>query len=59
MRDAACYVCWSFARAYNPVEIKPFIEEIARYSPTVVCVWSSIGLDWQMNCSLFFIPEVC
>ncbi|CAB3999614.1 tubulin-specific chaperone D [Paramuricea clavata] len=30
VRDAACYVCWSFARAYDPVEIKPYIEEIAR-----------------------------
>ncbi|KAF0032781.1 hypothetical protein F2P81_015071 [Scophthalmus maximus] len=29
VRDAACYVCWSFARAYEPKELKPFVTEIA------------------------------
>lgn len=31
MRDAACYVCWSFARAYEPKELEPFVNQIARY----------------------------
>uniref|UniRef100_A0A672IWH7 Tubulin-specific chaperone D n=1 Tax=Salarias fasciatus TaxID=181472 RepID=A0A672IWH7_SALFA len=30
VRDAACYVCWSFARAYEPKELEPFVCEIAR-----------------------------
>lgn len=30
VRDAACYVCWSFARAYEPKELKPFVTQIAR-----------------------------
>uniref|UniRef100_A0A8C4NV09 Tubulin-specific chaperone D n=1 Tax=Dicentrarchus labrax TaxID=13489 RepID=A0A8C4NV09_DICLA len=30
VRDAACYVCWSFARAYEPTELKPFVTQIAR-----------------------------
>lgn len=30
VRDAACYVCWSFARAYEPKELKPFVTDIAR-----------------------------
>ncbi|CAN9505641.1 unnamed protein product [Ophioblennius macclurei] len=30
VRDAACYVCWSFARAYEPKELVPFVCEIAR-----------------------------
>ena len=30
VRDGACYVCWSFARAYNPKEIQPHVQGIAR-----------------------------
>ena len=30
VRDAACYVCWAFARAYDPKEIKTYVNEIAR-----------------------------
>lgn len=29
IRDAACYICWAFARAYEPIIIKPFINKIA------------------------------
>uniref|UniRef100_A0A7N8WQW6 Tubulin-specific chaperone D n=1 Tax=Mastacembelus armatus TaxID=205130 RepID=A0A7N8WQW6_9TELE len=29
VRDAACYVCWSFARAYEPKELEPFVNQIA------------------------------
>ncbi|XP_070704399.1 tubulin-specific chaperone D [Pempheris klunzingeri] len=29
VRDAACYVCWSFARAYEPKELEPFVTQIA------------------------------
>nr|XP_033817099.1 tubulin-specific chaperone D isoform X1 [Geotrypetes seraphini] len=29
VRDAACYVCWAFARAYDPLELRPFVNEIA------------------------------
>lgn len=29
VRDAACYVCWSFARAYEPKELQPFVTQIA------------------------------
>lgn len=28
VRDAACYVCWSFARAYSPSDLKPFIDDL-------------------------------
>jgi hypothetical protein len=31
VRDAACYVCWSFARAFEPSHIKPFVNDIAWY----------------------------
>jgi hypothetical protein len=30
VRDAACYVCWAFARAYDPKQIKPYVNQIAR-----------------------------
>ncbi|PVD38225.1 hypothetical protein C0Q70_00836 [Pomacea canaliculata] len=29
VRDAACYVCWAFARAYDPKEIVPYVNKIA------------------------------
>ncbi|KAI8512222.1 hypothetical protein Bbelb_088610 [Branchiostoma belcheri] len=29
VRDAACYVCWTFARAYEPEEIKLYVQQIA------------------------------
>ncbi|MBN3310433.1 TBCD protein, partial [Amia calva] len=29
VRDAACYVCWAFARAYEPEELLPFVSKIA------------------------------
>ena len=29
VRDAACYVCWAFARAFEPNIIKPYVNEIA------------------------------
>ncbi|XP_006869675.1 PREDICTED: tubulin-specific chaperone D [Chrysochloris asiatica] len=29
VRDAACYVCWAFARAYDPTELRPFVAEIS------------------------------
>lgn len=31
VRDGACYVCWSFARAYDPQEIQPHVHGISRY----------------------------
>ncbi|KAL9537255.1 hypothetical protein MBANPS3_011942 [Mucor bainieri] len=30
VRDACCYVCWAFARAYAPDIIQPFVAEIAQ-----------------------------
>ncbi|XP_041434665.1 tubulin-specific chaperone D-like isoform X2 [Xenopus laevis] len=29
VREAACYVCWAFAQAYEPQEMKPFVNQIA------------------------------
>ncbi|XP_040292612.1 tubulin-specific chaperone D [Bufo bufo] len=29
VRDAACYVCWAFARAYDHLELKPFVNLIS------------------------------
>lgn len=29
IRDAACYMCWAFARAYEPSVLKQFINKIA------------------------------
>ena len=29
VRDAACYVCWSFARAYSPEVMKSYVRELS------------------------------
>ncbi|KAK3089885.1 hypothetical protein FSP39_007355 [Pinctada imbricata] len=29
VRDAACYVCWAFARAYEPEDVTPYVTDIA------------------------------
>ena len=29
VRDAACYVCWAFARAYKPTDLAPFVNCLA------------------------------
>ncbi len=38
VRDAACYVCWSFARAYAPEILAPHVLELAN-SLVVVSVF--------------------
>ncbi|XP_040046893.2 tubulin-specific chaperone D [Gasterosteus aculeatus] len=44
VRDAACYVCWSFARAYEPQELEPFVTQIAS-SLVITAVF-----DRNVNC---------
>ena len=44
IRDAACYVCWAFARAFDPDVLKPYIHEIAT-KLLVVTVF-----DREVNC---------
>jgi len=44
IRDAACYVCWAFARAYDPEVLKPHIHEIATNLLVVT------AFDREVNC---------
>ena len=37
IRDAACYVFWAFARAYDPDVLEPFVKDIARALLVVTC----------------------
>lgn len=37
IRDAACYVCWSFARAYETEILRPFVKDIASQLLIVAC----------------------
>lgn len=30
LRDAACYLCWAFARAYHPEQMAPYVKQLAR-----------------------------
>ena len=44
VRDAACYVCWAFARAYAPLVLRPYMQELAQ-GLLVIAV-----LDREINC---------
>ncbi|XP_075230882.1 tubulin folding cofactor D [Lycorma delicatula] len=44
IRDAACYVCWAFARAYDKEVIEPFVHQIANALLIVTC------FDREIHC---------
>ncbi|XP_034940989.1 tubulin-specific chaperone D [Chelonus insularis] len=44
IRDAACYVCWSFARAFEPEILQPHVQQIAATLLIVAC------FDREINC---------
>ncbi|CAG9762163.1 unnamed protein product [Ceutorhynchus assimilis] len=44
IRDAACYVCWAFARAYEPSDLAPYVQDIASTLLIVTC------FDREINC---------
>ena len=44
IRDAACFVCWSFARAFEPHVFEPHVKEIAPALLIVTC------FDREINC---------
>ncbi|XP_055916706.1 tubulin-specific chaperone D [Eupeodes corollae] len=44
IRDAACYMCWAFARAYNPGDLQPFVHQISAGLLTVA------SFDREINC---------
>ncbi|XP_061405504.1 tubulin-specific chaperone D [Lethenteron reissneri] len=44
VRDSACYVCWAFARAYDPGELAPFVQRIAS-ALVITAVY-----DREVNC---------
>ncbi|KAL6268457.1 hypothetical protein P5V15_001592 [Pogonomyrmex californicus] len=44
IRDAACYICWSFPRAYDPHIFEPYVKEIAAMLLVVTC------FDREINC---------
>jgi len=44
VRDAGCYVCWAFARAYEPSVMKPHVQRLSRaMMVTAIC-------DREVNC---------
>lgn len=44
VRDAACYVCWAFARAYDPAVMEPYVLALA---PQLLAV---AVFDREINC---------
>lgn len=45
VRDAACYACWSFARAYEPSLLLPWLKQSLAPAMLVNCVF-----DRELNC---------
>ncbi|RLN95357.1 hypothetical protein BBJ28_00014498 [Nothophytophthora sp. Chile5] len=45
VRDAACYACWSFARAYEPLLLLPWLKQTLAPAMLVNCVF-----DRELNC---------
>jgi len=45
VRDAACYSCWSFARAYEPTLLLPWLKQILAPAMLVNCAF-----DRELNC---------
>ncbi|UIZ27599.1 hypothetical protein KXD40_005842 [Peronospora effusa] len=45
VRDAACYACWSFARAYDPSLLLPWLRQVLAPAMLVNCVF-----DRELNC---------
>lgn len=55
MRDAACYVCWSFARAYSPSVLQPYVVKLANaliVSSKILLIFN-LFLDLLKVASLF------
>ncbi|CAF3494305.1 unnamed protein product [Adineta steineri] len=44
VRDAACYVCWSFARAFDPIDFRSYIGDLAGMLLCIIC------FDWNVQC---------
>ena len=44
IRDAACYVCWAFARAYEPLVLQPHVHKIANGLLIAAC------FDREVHC---------
>ena len=44
VRDAACYLCWALARAYDPSILQPHVQQLAK-----VLVIATV-FDREVNC---------
>lgn len=50
VRDAACYVCWAFARAYDPSVLLPYVTDVARCD---LCCYGYHSID---SVCYFIVP---
>ncbi|CAF2037377.1 unnamed protein product [Rotaria magnacalcarata] len=44
VRDAACYVCWSFARAFDTIDFRSYTADLAGMLLCIIC------FDWNVQC---------
>jgi len=44
VRDAACYITWAFARAYEPQTLLPFVKELSQN------LLNTCLFDKEVNC---------
>lgn len=52
VRDAACYVLWAFARAYEPEELKSFIDAVA----TSLVIYKSCDCTSMLRHEVLILP---
>lgn len=53
IRDAACYVCWSFARAFEPTIFEQYVKEISATMLVVACFDREVSLSLYQTLKLF------
>lgn len=49
IRDGACYVCWAFARAYDPAILQPFVKDIAGALLVVTAFDREVSIQLQIQ----------
>lgn len=59
IRDAACYICWSFPRAYDPHVFECYVKEVAAMLLVVTCFDREVQIahtcmhNFHFHCNTF------
>lgn len=61
VRDAACYVVWAWARAYESTELTPYVHDLARALVNVAVFDREVGpsRNWRLRRILLGLVKQC